>query len=176
MSEERNEEGLFATIKKNILYVFMVVAVIIAILYSNGLPENKKEKDINTDIDTSEVKSSNSILKILAIVLVIGGAFIYFMISGHQDYIKQAQKGSEEKSFVSRLSKEDYSKITEDTTKRELEKLMTNPKFKEMLGKKGDDPKNWIWQTRDKEKRVVYRDRESSDEEDNLSQLTISDD
>ena len=46
-----------------------------------------------------------------------------------------------------------------------------------MAEQKGDKQENWVWQTKEKEKKTVWRDRDQSDEDiDNLSQITISDD
>lgn len=167
---------IFNTIKDNILYIIMFSAVILAILFSNGYVSYSNEE--GDEGASEEIKKRKFPLQIFLIVTAVLIFFIYSMVSGSKGYMQKAKNEFEtpKKSYVERISKAEYEKITQETTKKELVKLMQSPQFKQMKQQKGEDPKNWVWQTREKEKKVVYREREDSDEDDHLSQLTVSDD
>jgi len=165
--EKKNENrGIISFIKQNIIYALMFFAIISAILFSNYFDQNVEKNKVEMKIPYKEI------LIIAAIIFI----FIIVMITRSNSYLKEVSKPIPVKSFTERLSKEEYEKVKKETTERELAKLMHNPKFRQMVDEKGDDPKNWIWQTKEKEKKTVWRDEESCDEDEHLSQITVSDD
>jgi hypothetical protein len=177
-SERRNKNseqgGFFTFIKQNLIYCIMFVAIVIALFYNF---QNQDNTQIN---ENKKIEKSNFPLKAIILSAVVAITFIIFMIFSSKQFEETSKKPintqTTEKQFVNKVYKGEFKKIAEDTTQRELDKLYSNPKFRTMLEKKGDKVENWVWQTKEKEKKVVYRDRESSDEDDHLSQITISDD
>jgi hypothetical protein len=150
----------------------MLVAILVAVFFTTGEGISDNSKDGNLD----ESKKYKMPLKVIIMVGSVLILFIIYMVYSSKSYMEQAKKGNPQVSYTSRVSKQEYESITKEATEREIEKLMRNPKFQKMVEEKGDEPKNWIWQTKEKEKKTVYRDRESSCDEDNLSEITLSDD
>jgi hypothetical protein len=169
---------MFTSIKQNLIYIVMFGAIILAIFYSSDFNKSEVKLDgqeNDDNIDVGLVKKSKFPLQVIIVVSFVLVGFIFLMVSGSKQYVQEAKKETPKKSFVGRMTKEEFETAKKENTRRELEKLMQTPQFKQMVEQKGDDPKNWIWQIREKEKKTVYRDRESSDDE-NLSQITVSDD
>lgn len=69
-----------------------------------------------------------------------------------------------------KLTLDEYAAITKETTKIERQKLFSNPKFIEMINKKGNDERKWNWQLLS---RINGKMNIISDDE--LSNITISD-
>lgn len=168
------KNGIFHTLKENSIYILMFFSIVAAIYFNYTNDEVKSE---NQENDSNQNKKFS--LKIIIVSLVVVVIFIFFMVMNSKTFEESAKRPdpTAEKSYVNKLTTQEYNKITENTTKRELEKLYNNPKFKKMAEQKGDKQENWVWQTKEKEKKTVWRDRDQSDEDiDNLSQITISDD
>ena len=180
-SEKRNKNseqgGFFTFIKQNLIYFIMLIAIIIALFFNF---QNEENIQINENKNIEKIEKSKLPFKAIILSAVVVITFIIFMIFSSKQFEETSKKPintqTTEKQFVNKVSKREFKKITEETTQRELDKLYSNPKFRTMVEKKGDKIENWVWQTKEKEKKVVYRDRESSDEDDHLSQITISDD
>ena len=54
------------------------------------------------------------------------------------------------KSYCYEMDPNSYDRITKENTKRELDKLMKTKQFREMFREKGNDLKNWNWQSRER--------------------------
>jgi hypothetical protein len=171
---EVKKTSFFSTLKQNFIYIVMFGAIILAIFYSQ---DNKTDESIVEGEDQGlEIAKPKFPLKYILSVGVTLLVFIIVMVLNSKSFSNDAKKTQPvQKSFVARQSKEDYEILKAETTRRELEKLYQSPNFKRMHDRKGDNPSNWIWQTKEKDKKVVYRDNESSGDE-RLSQITVSDD
>jgi hypothetical protein len=158
-------DDLFQTIKTNVLYIAMLIILLVSLVYQFL----QKPED---DGDQRPKKT------MAFYVALFGGIFfivtlVIYLIKNSKDFQKDAQDNPVvEKSPVARISKSEYQKQADETTKRELEKLMQSEKYKKMKESKGNDPKKYNWQTAEKEKRTIYRDNEDSDNsDDSLSKV-----
>jgi heme/copper-type cytochrome/quinol oxidase subunit 2 len=168
------KNGIFQTFKQNFIYIVMFFSIVGAIYYNYTTQEVEGE---NEQDNTNPNKKISFRVIIASLVVIV--TFIIFMVMNSKSFEESAKRPdpTAEKSYVNKLTTQQYNKITENTTKKELEKLFSDPKFKKMYEQKGNKPENWVWQTKEKEKKTVWRDREESDEDiDNLSQITISED
>lgn len=173
MPENKHEESFLRKLMVNALYTSMLVAVLIYLVekyFIHPITDSQEDK-----------KSKHNLVPIqflyymIPIVLLIVTLFFYKMVEESKQYQKEAKVTKPvQKSFTNRISKEDYSKLTEEITRKEIEKLKQNPKFREMINQKGNNPANWVWQTQEKEKRTVWKE-ENDDDVENLSDITLSD-
>lgn len=149
----------------HILVLAAMVVCIVSITFYNS---------ISNDIDPILSNKKIIIIGILGIMV-----YIYFTIlkKSSEDYFQEQKnnRGKFKPVVANTISREQYKKITEETTKQELEKLYKSKEYQDTLKKKGTDTKNWVWQTRKKAKKTVWREGDDSDDLDNLSQMTISD-
>ena len=158
----------------------MFFACIFLIKFPNALETFEKdylhkEKQDNKTKETVE-NLKNKIptnVKIILVTLVLSSLVILiFFISKdsktYQSYEKKKLQQAEKNkiSFVSNpISKKDFEKEAKSATEIELEKLKQNPKYQKMLEEKGTNKENWVWQTREKEKKDVWREEEESNSE-----------
>ena len=166
------ETGLFSVLRRNCIYILMFLAIISVLLFKSFFIQ-EEEISIN-----SENKENSSPLKI---ILIIGGAllfFIVFMIFDSKSFERKALRNQpEQKAFATQVTSEKFNESAKETTRRELDKLYQSEEFKRMQRSKGNNPESWNWQVKEKSKKVVYRDNnESCSEDDDLSQITLSDD
>lgn len=159
---EKQEQSKIKTILSNFVYLIMLLGIIIAIIYG---------KDFISSNEENKKRFPLFIIVICALVLVI---FIVLMVSSAKEFPDE-QKKERQPVFVERISKEDYEREKEEFTRREVEKLYRSKQFNEMKKEKGDNKENWIWQSREKAKKTVWRENENSEDCDNLSQITLSD-
>jgi len=182
--KENENKGIFSTVKYNILYFLMFVALIASIYYDyfnkeKSISESSLNEQNMNEGNTSQIEEK----KIpLTSILIAGSVLIVFIVINvltSKDFVRDAvkQEASNQKSFTSRITKEEYERSTKETTSRELQKLINDPRYSKMIKEKGTDPINWVWQTKEKEKKTVWRENNNnSDDEDDLSQITLSDD
>lgn len=179
---ENSKTGLISFIKNNFIYFAMVVGIIGSVFYDKFV--NYKHYDPSKGHNEHEIidKFANQKPKfpfytVIIIVLFIL-YFVFDLVRNSKTFVQNGGRNVHRKPiYTNRISKEEYQHQKNDVTDRELQKLFQNPNFKNISEKKGQDKKNWVWQTKEKEKKTVYRERESSDDEnDRLSQITVSDD
>jgi hypothetical protein len=174
---DKKRENIFLHVVKNyLIYVIMAASIGAAIFFSEFLKEEFSENIIKYAKNKNRKKFYlPTILMVIAILII----FIGYAVKGSKEFKKTEEKKMAEarpKTYVKKLSKEEYEKVKAETTQRELQKLYENPKFKRLLNERGTDSKNWTWQTKEKEKKVVYRDNDNSEDISDLSKITISDD
>ena len=63
------------------------------------------------------------------------------------------------KSYIYKTDMNSYQQITKENTKKELDKLMKTKEFREMSREKGNDSRNWNWQSRER----MQRESQKSD-------------
>ncbi len=160
-------DGLFQTIKTNFIYIIMAISIIISMIYDYM---NKNELK---QVEEDRIIPKSTMLHLIALGGVVVIVVIIQMIRGSQDFQKEAFKKTKvPKSHVlNKVNSEEYKKITNDTTRKELEKLYNSTAFKNKLREKGEKPENWNWQLKEKSEKVVYRDHESSNEDEDLSHI-----
>ena len=78
-------------------------------------------------------------------------------------------------SFCQRTDVDTYEKISELYTEKKLKELVETEKFKKMLEEKGDNKKNWNWQSRDRLSGKKQKN-ESDISSDEIENMTVSDD
>jgi len=173
----RDKNFLLYFMRNYLVYIIMVVAIIAFIFISDDSPKilEKLYKIINEP--SKRLPTLAIALAVLSILII----FVGVAVSGSRKYKDTADKkiksleAKSNKTYVKQLTKEEYEIVKQETTKKELEKLYENPQFQRLLNERGTDSKKWAWQSREKEKRVIYRDNEDSEEIDHLSQITLSD-
>jgi hypothetical protein len=155
-------DSIFQTIKSNLLYILMLIAIVISMVYDYIYKSEVKHTDEERIIPKSTMIHLVALSGIIIIIVVIQ------MIRGSQDFQKEAVINVKvpESHAANKVNKEEFKKVTANTTKKELEKLYNSTAFKQKLREKGEDVKNWNWQAKEKAERVVYRDHESSEDED----------
>jgi hypothetical protein len=118
--------------------------------------------------DDERIIPKSTVLHLFALGGIVIIIIVIQMIRGSQEFQKEAIKNPDipKSHTANKVNKEEYKRITEDTTKKELEKLYNSTAFKQKLREKGEDVKNWNWQAQEKAHKVVYRDHESSEDED----------
>ena len=178
-NENRSENFFLYSIKNYLIYIIMAAAIITMMFFSEFVREEAHiiEEEIHKFTDKEMKKKL--ILPIILIVVVILIIFIVSSVRGSKNFIQTQEKkqiDQSRKTFVKRLTGEEYERSKEETTQKELQKLYENQKFKKLLNERGSDSKKWAWQSREKDKRVVYRENEDSEDIDRLSQITLSDD
>jgi hypothetical protein len=155
------KESFLRKLKKNFLYIFMLIAVVTSLILEIYNKNLKEENGIEVTVN----EKTNFLPKYtigLIVASIIG--FIAIMAKNSKDYQEQSRR--EQKDFVRYVEpvpREEYQKITEEVTKKELDKLYQSPDFKKMLAEKGRDQKNWAWQSREKEGKAAWREEESDD-------------
>ena len=179
-SSNRSATTFMTSIYSNIWYLVMGVAILVAVfyqkVYSVEVPIVKSDLDLSDNM--IEVNSLNQKIPKPAIILIVVIILILLVviIRNSKDFENQVKIQKTPTKYVAkRITKEEFDRQKNDTTKKEIEKLYNSPSFKRMLNQKGEDPKNWIWQTREKDKKVAFRDDVNSEDEANLSQITLSD-
>jgi hypothetical protein len=154
---------LLQNIKSNLLYIFMFIFLIGAIVYQFF---NKTEE--HTGEDNKPKNTTTLYVKIIggSIVLI---CFLIFVIKSTKDF--QNTEEVPEKSPVAHISKDEYKRQADEVTKRELEKLKQSEQYKKFVeSKSGNGAQNW--QETEKDKKVVYRDGpESDDSDEDLSHI-----
>ena len=73
-----------------------------------------------------------------------------------KDYYSQKYNNNLKRSYCVQTDMETYDKITRENTKREIEKLYETKQFKDMYFQKGENPKNWNWQSRERMQHSCY--------------------
>lgn len=156
-------ESTFQTIKTNFIYILMFIAIIASMIYDYI---NKKEEKVNNDEERLIPKST--VLHLVALGGIILIVIVIQMIKGSKDFQKEAVRNTKvpRSHVVNKTSPDEFKRVTEETTRKELEKLYNSAAFKQKLREKGEDVKNWNWQAKEKAGQVVYRDHESSEDED----------
>ena len=92
----------------------------------------------------------------ISISLIIFGFILWFLFSDNDNNKNNQQNFSYNNnmnrniSYCEQIQKNKYDEITEETTRAELEKLTMTEEFMEMFEEKGDNQKNWSWQSREK--------------------------
>lgn len=156
------------------------VLMISFIVYGFFLSPYMGTKDKVTNQDTSKAaKSIKDMLSFRDKLIILGGVILFvvfgfaYMRNDSQSFQAEAKKPEKFfKPVVSNICPEEYDQQTRTTTERELDKLRRNPKFQQMLKEKGTDRRKWVWQTREKEEKQVFREgNETSDEEEDLSYI-----
>lgn len=184
-NEQRVEipkRGIFSVIRNNFIYFAMVAAIIGSAFYGNFInrkdPISSEEHYEQDRIDKLENEKSRFPFYTVIIILFFLLYFVCDLVKNSKTFQQEAARNVERKPiFTNRISREEFERQKKEITDRELQRLFQSPNFKSMSEKKGQDKKNWVWQTQEKEKRTVFRDRaESDDENDRLSQITVSDD
>jgi hypothetical protein len=172
--QQPEETGLISLMRRNCIYILMFLAII-SVLFFKSFFIQEEEILVNSE----KLENSHP----LKIILIIGGAllfFIIFMIFDSKSFEKKALRSQQEtftKAFATQVTQEKYNESKRETTRKELEKLYQSDEFKKMQRSKGNNPESWNWQVKEKSKKVVYRDNnESCSEDDDLSQITLSDD
>ncbi len=155
-------ESTFQTIKSNIIYIIMLIAIIVSMVYDFI---NKTEKKTN---DEERLIPKSTVLHLVALGGIILIIIIIQMVRGSQEFQKESIKNTKVPTshVTNKMSGEQYKRVTEETTRKELEKLYNSTAFKQRLREKGEDVKNWNWQAKEKAEKTVYRDHESSEDED----------
>ncbi len=169
MKSDSNEENKSGFLKQNFVYIAMVVILVGAIIYSGQHSETQEEEQTKPKFP----------LKFIVVVLVVLSVFIFLMVTSSKTFEKEAKRAvPKQKFYTQRLTKDEFEQETKDVTQRELQKLYENNKFNQMLKEKGNKQAEWVWQTKEKEKKVVFRENahDEEDDDDNLSQITLSDD
>jgi len=173
------ENFILYLIKHYLIYIIMASAIITMIFFSeflkDGAHNNQEENNKLTD---KEIKRKY-ILPIVLIVVVILILFIVFSVRGSKNFVQIQEKkliDDRHKTYVKRMTQNEYERCKAETTQNELQKLYENSQFKKLYNERGNDTKKWTWQSREKDKRVVYRENEDSEDIDRLSQITLSDD
>ena len=99
--------------------------------------------------------SSIFIPKITLSLIIFG--FILWFLTSDNDNNKNSQQNfyynnnaNRHINYCEQIQKNRYDEITEETTRRELDKLTMSERFMEMFEEKGDNQKNWSWQSREK--------------------------
>ena len=179
ISDKNHQQNFLLYLMNNYLvYIIMAVAIIVFIFISDDSGKILDKFLKLLENPTKRMPILAIALAILAILII----FISLAVIGSrkfkvtEDKKLKSLEGKSKKTFVKQLTKEEYEIVKQETTKKELEKLYENPQFQTLLNERGTDSKKWAWQSREKEKRVVYRDNEDSEEIDHLSQITLSDD
>lgn len=126
--------------------------------------------------------SPNFFFIVIPLLAVLILAFIWRVVSEnkrHAQNVAKARATLERKAYVEQVSKnQEYDKITKETTQREIKKLFDNETFKKMIEEKGENPENWNWQSREKAKKTVFRQRDenkSDTSDEHMSQVDFSD-
>ena len=73
-----------------------------------------------------------------------------------KDYYSQKNKNNYNRHYCYQTDMNTYNKITKENTKREIEKLYETKEFQHMYKQKGEDKKNWNWQSRERMERSCY--------------------
>ena len=79
------------------------------------------------------------------------------------------------KPICRRSDVDTYEKITESYTEKKLQQLTESDRFKKMFEEKGDDKRNWNWQSRERLSGKKKKD-ESDIDSDEIENMTLSDD
>ncbi len=91
------------------------------------------------------------------------GKIIYYGKYGNQFQI-------EKHKIIKEMTSHEYSYYIKEITKSEKRKLFENPKFIEMITKKGSDESKWNWQLRAK-----IKGKMNNISDDEISEITVSD-
>jgi hypothetical protein len=161
-----NKTGIFQILKDNLIYIIMAFILLAAIYYST---QNSEE----SNMDGSKLMFY---LKVILVVLIVGGIFVFLNVSGARSFEQEAKNTKPRmKHYTQKKTREEYEREKQSVTEKELQKLYQSDKFRNMVREKGNDKAEWVWQTKEKEKKVVFRENESCDEDEHLSQITVSD-
>jgi hypothetical protein len=176
---ENPKPGFFGFIRNNFIYVIMVVGIIGSVFYHKDFIYQKQQIPGEDEEGTTRLKEdAKSMFPYLTIVIICFFIlyFVYDLVKNSKHFEKNARPGKKP-VYASRISKDEFERQRKEVTDRELNKLFQNQKFISLSEKKGNDKKNWVWQSKEKEKKTVFRDREDSeDENERLSQITVSED
>lgn len=169
MPERSNGESTMRKFCFNFVVILMLSGIVYH-FYNKSQSDGRQEQPDKEKI----VPREYTLYIILGVVLIIFCVF-FQMISESKVYQKEAKVTKPiQKSYTKRMTTNEYNHIAEETTKKELDKLYQSREFQEMIKRKGTDPSNWVWQTKEKEKRTVWRE-DNDDDVSNLSQITLSD-
>jgi hypothetical protein len=116
------------------------------------------------DEDDVKIKKDYTIFIFLISCIIIDIIMIIWKIYRFSNIKKNGGR------YMKTLSLEEFDLITKETTKLEKLKLYSNPKFIEMINKKGYDERKWNWQLRS---RIDGKINNISDDE--INDITISD-
>ena len=189
--------------------LFSYIVLIIMILIIIVVPFLKITTETNSDSNPNHyyITSFHKKLLVSGSIFIITVIFLFILRKDTQNF-NQTNKQNVDKDGVSYYkpvainanhNKSYYKKTAQDHTARELNKLYESKEFQDMERIKGSEKKNWVWETREKSKKSVIReknysgnninnsnntnncntrgyDQYDSDELDNLSQITMSDD
>ena len=185
--------------KKNFIYLFMIIAIIVSIYHKYTITENPRvvEEILEQTTKTQEattiqehlIQFWNKFLEfkgtrnfkytIFSTILLLIIGFAWTIYKGKKSFAKEELKKKQLKQstlFAEPIQdKSKYELITKETTKKEIEKLYENVKFKKMLNEKGETTENWNWQSREKAKRTVFREEKSDTSDEHMSQVDFSD-
>lgn len=158
------------------IFVLMISIIFYGFVLS---PYMRTKEKVATDDLSKGAQSIKSMLSFRDKLIILGVVILFivfgfiFMRNDSQNFQAEAKKPEKYfKPVVSNICLEEYERQTKLTTERELEKLRKNPKFQQMLREKGTDRKKWVWQTREKEEKQVFREgNDTSDEDEDLSYI-----
>lgn len=164
----------------NQLIVFsgMICIIAVLVIYPNLLNNLSNEelalKAKEKPLSLKDTLSFKSKLIIVICFCVAVGILLFNIFQDTKDFQNSSKNsmGKYQKPLCTNaaLNKEEYTRQTEESTKKELSKLYNNPKYQRMMIEKGKDKSNWNWQTKEKESKTIFREgKESSDEEEDLS-------
>jgi hypothetical protein len=189
--------------KKNIIYIIMIVAIVLTMIYRPEVPESDSAEPLQEDIP-QELQNLKERVKlalngtrskfkefrrsqyffyvIVPSLLIIIASFIWNVKKGKATFVNEQVKKSikqSKKLFAENVqNREEYDMITKETTKKEIEKLFENERFKTMVDERGENQENWNWQSREKSKKVVFREvgeGKSDTSDEHMSQVDFSD-
>ena len=169
-------------------YIIWIV-LLIALSVSQIKKLLKKLDGISIDIGPSETTKKTDLLVltcyIIAALCII--LIAYDLLQTTQDFKASQNKvlepvtKNQSKIFTESCNKEEYERITRETTLREIKKLKQTTKFKDMLAKKGEKEEEWVWQTKERTKNIqnnFYKENTNlncgEEDDDHLSQITLS--
>lgn len=163
-----NHEGIFSGFKQNLIYLIMFVLLIFS-YFNYGWPTEKHDHQYE---EKSKFSFKFALLCLIALVI-----FVFIMLTSARNFEKNAKvtTNANQKNFVQRVSKEEYERQKQEVTQKELEKLYKSEQFRKMKNMKGERMSEWNWQTKENEKKVVFREDPIDDDEDeHLSQVDVS--
>lgn len=170
---------LLTIVKENFLFILMFLGIIGSMIKDFMDKAEIVIKDVGEfDPAHERIIPKSTLVHIALIAFLVVLTLLYKMFSESREFIQEASYGTPKrrKYFANRISPEEYNRQAAEMTRKEQEKLFRSAAYQRMLQEKGEDRKNWVWQTSEKQKKAVWKDNDDSEELDHLSKISMTDD
>jgi hypothetical protein len=172
--------------RRDLIYIAMLVAIFSISFYKIF---HKKTVAEDHTIDDQTLPPMNRYLMnirlylglttfnviVISLITFIIFVFVFKTVKNEGDSPQSPSKYF--KLYAEPVDKKKYNELTKEITQSEVKKLMNSEEFKRVYEEKGENEENWNWQSREKAKKVLFKDENEDDiKDEDLENLDVPSD